>query len=198
MTSPTLYLIRHGQTEWSLSGQHTGTTDIPLTATGEAEARRLAPWLARVDFAHVFASPRQRARRTAALSGVSESPVIEPDLAEWHYGDYEGITSKQIKQTRPGWNIFADGCPGGESPAEMTARIDRLIGKLASLAGNIALFTHGHCGVVLGARWAGLPISEAEHLLLGTATLNILGYNPSHPEVRVIALWNASPAILGA
>ena len=189
-----LYLVRHGQTEWSLSGQHTGTTEIPLTAHGEEEARLLAPWLRQVPFAHVLSSPRQRAQRTCALAGL-EGAAIEPDLAEWDYGEYEGIRSADIHKDRPGWDIFEDGCPGGETPTAVSARADRLIARLATLHGNVALFSHGHFGVVLAARWIGLPVVEAKHLLLSTASLNILGTNPSHPDIRVIKLWNSTPGL---
>ena len=187
-----LYMVRHGQTEWSLSGQHTGRTEIPLTPHGEAEARLLAPWLQRVAFTRVLTSPRQRAQRTCALAGLSGAE-IEPDMAEWDYGDYEGIRSADIHKQRPGWDIFTDGCPGGESPAQVSARADRLIARLAAMGGNVALFSHGHFGVVLAARWIGLPVAEGKHLLLSTASLNILGYNPSHPDIPVIALWNSTP-----
>ncbi len=192
----TLYLVRHGQTAWSLSGQHTGRTDIPLTAQGEAEARALAPWLAPVRFAHVLTSPRQRARRTCELAGLGAEAQVVPDLAEWDYGDYEGQVSADIDRARPGWNKFTDGCPGGEQPGDVAARADRLIAQLGTLAGTVALFSHGDFGVVLAARWIGLPVIEAEHFVLGTASLNILGYHPAHPEMRAIALWNAIPAML--
>jgi broad specificity phosphatase PhoE len=189
-----LYFVRHGQTEWSLSGQHTGSTDIPLTAHGEAEARELGPWLKRVRFGLVLTSPRQRARRTCELVGLGPEADIEPDLAEWDYGDYEGKLSSDIRQGRPGWNIFRDGCPGGEAPAAVSDRADRLITRLCTMNGNIALFSHGEFGLALAARWVGLPVAEGQHFLLGTASLNILSYNPTHPQVRVIALWNATPA----
>jgi broad specificity phosphatase PhoE len=188
-----LYLIRHGQTEWSLSGQHTGRTDIPLTARGEAEARALIPWLKQVQFGLVLTSPRQRARRTCELVGLSLVAEIEPDLAEWDYGDYEGKLSSEIRQERPGWNIFRDGCPHGEMPTDVSDRADRLIARLCAMNGNVALFSHGEFGLVLAARWIGLPVVEGQHFTLDTASLSILGYNPAHPEVRVIALWNATP-----
>jgi broad specificity phosphatase PhoE len=191
-----VYFIRHGQTEWSLSGQHTGTTDIPLTARGEDEARELIPWLKQVRFGLVLTSPRRRARHTCELVGLGQEAQIEPDLAEWDYGDYEGKRSAEIAKTHPGWNIFQDGCPGGESPAAITARADRLIASLQSLEGNVALFSHGHFSSVLATRWIGLPVIEGQHLSLSTASLSILSYAPSHPEIRVIALWNATPAAL--
>jgi probable phosphoglycerate mutase len=190
---PQLYLVRHGETEWSRSGQHTGKTDIPLTVHGEEQASALAPWLLEIAFTAVLTSPRQRARTTCALAGLGTKARIEPDLAEWDYGDYEGLRSEEIRQTRPGWTVFHDGCPNGETPAAISDRADRLIARLLAMTGNVALFSHGHFGTVLAARWIGLPVIEAQHLLLGSAALNILGHNPSHPEVRVISLWNASP-----
>ena len=190
-----LYLIRHGETEWSLTGQHTGRTDIPLTAQGEDQARELVPWLQHVHFTRVLTSPRQRARRTCALAGLGASAEIEQDLQEWDYGDYEGKLSLDIRKQRPGWNVFQDGCPGGETPEQVTARADRLIAHLCTMDGQVALFSHGEFGLALAARWIGLPVIDGQHLLLGTASLSILGYNPAHPEIRVIALWNASPAV---
>ena len=197
-TRLSLYLIRHGQTEWSLSGQHTGRTDIPLTAQGEDEARALNPWLTRIQFARVLTSPRQRARRTCALVGLAPQAEVEPDLAEWDYGDYEGMLSSDIRIKRPGWNVFRDGCPGGEMPEQVSARADRLIATLDTMDGNVALFSHGEFGLALTVRWIGLPVTEGQHFLLGTASLSILSYNPAHPEVRVIALWNATPAFLAS
>ncbi len=191
-----LHLIRHGETEWSLSGQHTGRSDIPLTAHGEDEARSLIPWLSRIRFARVLCSPRQRAQRTCELAGLGTGFQTEPDLAEWDYGDYEGRRSADIHKDNPGWVIFRDGCPGGESPGQVAARADRLIAGLRGLDGNVALFSHGHFSAVLAARWIGLPIMEAEHLSLSTASLSILGHAPSHPDVPVLALWNATPAAL--
>ena len=191
-----LYLIRHGQTEWSLSGQHTGRTDIPLTAHGEDEARALRPWLGPIQFSRVFSSPRQRARRTCELAGLGPRAEIEPDLAEWEYGDYEGRLSSDIRKDRPGWNAFRDGCPNGEMPEQIRIRADRLIAHLGSMDGNVALFSHGEFGLALGARWIGSPVADGQHFLLSTASVSILGFNPSHPEVRVIALWNATPALL--
>jgi broad specificity phosphatase PhoE len=193
-----LYLVRHGQTEWSLSGQHTGRTDIPLTAHGEDEARALMPWLRHIEFARVFTSPRQRARRTCELAGLGQQAEIEPDLAEWDYGDYEGKRSSDIRKGRPDWNVFRDGCPHGEMPAEISIRADRLFTHLCTMDGNVALFSHGEFGLALAARWIGLPVVEGQHFLLGTASLNIFSYNPTHPEARVITLWNATPALFAS
>ena len=154
------YLIRHGETAWSLSGQHTGRTDIPLTEQGEQDARKLGERLHAVRFRRVFTSPLQRARRTCELTGLNEVAEIEPDLAEWDYGDYEGQRPVDIRKGRPDWNLFRDGCPRGESPAQVSERADRLIARLRTLEGNIAIFSHGHFGRVLAARWIGLRVSK--------------------------------------
>jgi probable phosphoglycerate mutase len=155
-----LYLMRHGETEWSLSGQHTGITDIPLTGNGEDEARRLGQRLSGIHFSAALSSPRQRAQRTCELAGLGALAQVEPDLAEWDYGDYEGIRTPEILRKRPGWNIFADGCPNGELPDQVAARADRLIQKLEVLEGNVALISHGHFSRVLAARWIGSPVNQ--------------------------------------
>jgi broad specificity phosphatase PhoE len=191
-----LYFVRHGETAWSLSGQHTGRTDIPLTARGEDEARELGPRLRAIQFARVLTSPRQRARRTCELAELGSAAEIEPDLSEWDYGDYEGQRSVDIRNGRPDWNVFRDGCPGGETPTQISDRADRLIAHLRALEGNIALFSHGQFGCVLAARWIGLPVIEGQHFALGTASLSILGHQLRHPEIPVISLWNAPPALL--
>jgi probable phosphoglycerate mutase len=185
-----LYLIRHGETEWSLTRQHTGRTDIPLTANGKNEARELGPHLQGISFSHILTSPLKRALITCKLVALNGVPEIEADLAEWNYGDYEGRQSVHIKQVRPGWDIFRDGCPNGEIPAQVLARADRLIARLRKLDGNIALFSHGQFGGVLGVRWIGMPLDCARHFPLGAASVSILGYDPDHPEVPVISLWN--------
>jgi len=187
-----LYLVRHGETDWSLTGQHTSRTDISLTKQGDRDALSLGDRLRTVSFSRVFTSPRQRARRTCALAGLTPVAEIEPDLAEWDYGDYEGRRSVDICQERPDWNLFRDGCPHGEMPAQVSDRADRLIARLRGMHGNIALFSHGQFGCVLAARWIGLPLIEGPHFLLSTTSLSILGYEPHHPAVPVIALWNAS------
>jgi probable phosphoglycerate mutase len=188
-----LYLIRHGETGWALTGQHTGLTDIPLTANGENQARSLGKHLRGIRFAHVLTSPLTRARKTCELVGLGKVPQIEPDLAEWNYGDYEGKRSVDIRKRRPEWDVFRDGCPRGEMPAQVSARADRLIARLRTLDGPVALFSHGQFGAVLAARWIGLPLVKAEHFQLDTASLSIFSFNPHHPEVPVIALWNAAP-----
>ena len=188
-----LYLIRHGETEWSLSGRHTGRTDIALTRNGESEARELGKRLLGIPFAHVLTSPLRRALQTCELSGLDQVPEMEPDLAEWDYGDYEGLRSADIRMQRPDWNVYRDGCPGGEIPEQVSARADRLLARLRRLEGDIALFTHGQIGSALAARWIGLALGEAQHLTLGTASLSILALDPHHPGVPVISLWNELP-----
>jgi broad specificity phosphatase PhoE len=187
-----LYFVRHGETAWSLTGRHTGRTDLPLTAHGEEEARALGRCLRDIPFTHVLASPLQRARRTCELVGLGTSSEIEPDLKEWDYGDYEGRRSADILLERPGWNLFRDGCPNGEMPAQVSDRADRLIARLRTRHGDVALFSHGQFGGVLGARWIGLSVVEAQHFPLGTTSLSILTYDPHHPETPVIALWSAA------
>ncbi len=186
-----VYLVRHGETAWSLSGQHTGRTDIPLTERGEQDAAKLGEQLRAVRFSRVFTSPRQRARRTCGLVGFEAVAEIEPDLAEWDYGDFEGQQSADIRKGRPDWNLFRDGCPRGESPAQVSDRADRLIVRLRTWLGEIAIFSYGHFGRVLGARWIGLPVGQAQHLLLSTASLSILGYEHNLAEKSAIVLWNA-------
>jgi len=188
-----LFLIRHGESEWSLSVQHTGHTDIALTAHDEELARALGPSLWAVRFDHVLTSPTHRAQRTCALAGLGGAAEMEPDLAEWDYGEYEGQTSADIRQKRPGWNVFRDGCPGGETVEEVALRADRLITRLATLSGNMALFSNGQFGCSLAARWIGTAVIEGQHLMLGTGSIGVLGYNPAYPELRAIAHWNFSP-----
>jgi probable phosphoglycerate mutase len=185
-----VYYIRHGETDWSKSGQHTGRTDRPLTGQGEQNARNLAGRLASVGFAHVYTSPRQRARRTCELAGLGAGALIDVDLAEWDYGDYEGKRSEEILGGRPGWNLFKDGCPNGESPQQIAGRADRLISRLRLLEGNVALFSHGHFGRVLAVRWIGLPIAEGERFLLDTASVRILGFERGVLAAPAIRLWN--------
>jgi probable phosphoglycerate mutase len=189
MPTQQVYLIRHGETEWSLSGQHTGTTDIPLTENGRQVARLLKPVLAKETFARVWTSPLRRARDTCELAGFGERAEIDRDLMEWNYGEYEGLTPKQIHAQAPGWMIFSDGCPGGEDPEEIGARADRVIAKVRAVEGNVALFAHGHIFRVFAARWLGLPATAGRHFLLDTATLNILGY---YREIPAVKRWNAT------
>ncbi len=184
-----VYLARHGETTWSLSGQHTGLTDLPLTDNGKDNAVRLGQRLKGLTFAKVFTSPLQRASLTSKLAGFGDVAEVDPDLLEWNYGEYEGLTSKQIYAQRPGWELFRDGCPGGESPDQIAARADRVISRVRAVNGNVLLFSSGHFLRVLGARWLGLPALGGGYFLLSTASLSLLGYehNLSEPAVR---LWN--------
>ena len=182
-----VFAIRHGETEWSLGGQHTGTTDIPLTDKGRPLAERMRPALAREAFALVLSSPMQRSRETCALTGLGDKAVIDADLAEWNYGQYEGLTPKQIQERRPGWLIFRDGCPGGESPEQVGVRVDRVIERARAAQGDVALLAHGHVLRVLAARWIGQPAGSGQHFLLDTGTLCILGYYHDIPAVKA---WN--------
>jgi len=183
-----VYLIRHGETEWSLNGRHTGITDIPLTENGRNLAKRLAPVLATERIALVLTSPLERARKTCELAGLGAHAEIDRDLMEWNYGEYEGLTPKQIDAQAPGWMIFTDGCPGGESPAQVSARADRLVARVRSVEGDVALFAHGHIFRVFAARWLELPATAGCHFLLDTATLSILSYYRNLPAIR---RWNA-------
>jgi probable phosphoglycerate mutase len=191
-----VYLVRHGQTAWSKSGQHTGRTDIPLTEQGEAEAKALSPWLRGIHFGHVLTSPLRRARRTCELAGLGRTAAVDADLVEWDYGKYEGLTTTEVHQRWPDWSVYRDGVPEGESSDDVSARADHLIAHLGTLHGNVAIFTHGHFAAVFGARWIGLAAENAEHFSLGTASLSILAHRPTDPGIRVIALWNAIPADL--
>ena len=188
-----IFFIRHGETQWSLSGRHTGRTEMPLTPHGKEQARELGERLRPLTFSKVLTSPRKRARQTFELAGLVPPADIDHDLSEWDYGDYEGLTTAQIRTQRPQWNVYRDGCPGGETPAQISDRADRVIAGLADGDGKIALFSHAQFGCVLAARWIGLPVIEAQHFSLGPASLNILGYKPGNPELRVIALLNCTP-----
>jgi len=183
-----VYLLRHGETEWSLNGRHTGVTDIPLTENGRKLARQLRPILAREKFVMVLTSPLQRARETCELAGLGTLAGVDRDLMEWNYGEYEGLTTEQIRQTRPAWSVFRDGCPGGESPLQVSVRADRIISRARTVDGNVALFSHGHILRVLAARWISLSASYGENFLLDTATLNVLGYYRESPAFKI---WNA-------
>jgi len=186
---PIVYLARHGETAWSLSGQHTGLTDLPLTERGESNARRLAERLNGLSFAKVFSSPLQRARRTCELAGFGDRAEIDRDLLEWNYGEYEGRRTADIHKERPDWQLFRDGCPGGESPQQVGARADRMIKRTREIHGNVLIFSSGHFLRVLTARWLGLEPVGGKYFLLSTASLSALGYehNLSRP---VIQLWN--------
>ena len=183
-----VYLLRHGETEWSLNGRHTGVTDIPLTENGRKLARQLQPILAREKFVMVLTSPLQRARETCELAGLGTLASVDRDLMEWNYGEYESLTTEQIRQTRPDWSVFRDGCPGGESPLQVSVRADRIVSRVRTVDGNVALFSHGHILRVLAARWINLSASYGENFLLDTATLNVLGYYRESPAFKI---WNA-------
>ena len=183
-----VFLVRHGETEWSVSGQHTGDTDIPLTEHGKKAAKRLKPALAREQFSLVLTSPLQRARGTCHLAGLGELAEVDDALKEWNYGEFEGLTPKQIHERAPGWILFRDGCPGGESPEDVGARVDRVIARVRAVEGHVAMFAHGHIFRVLAARWLGLPPTAGCHFMLDTSTLSILSYYRGIPALR---RWNA-------
>jgi probable phosphoglycerate mutase len=188
-TLPVIYLARHGETAWSLSGQHTGLTDLPLTDRGKRNARRLAERLKGMSFDKVFSSPLQRAIRTCELAGFGDRAEVDRDLLEWNYGEYEGRRTAEIHAERPDWELFRDGCPGGETPQQIGARADRVVKRIRVIQGNVLIFSSGHILRVLSARWLGLEPAGGKYLLLSTASLSALGYehNLSQP---VIQLWN--------
>jgi broad specificity phosphatase PhoE len=186
---PEVYIARHGNTAWTFSGQHTGLTDLPLTPDGERNARRLGERMKGMTFAKVFSSPLQRAVRTCELSGYGAGAEIDPDLVEWNYGEYEGLTSAQILEKRPDWDLFRDGCPGGESPQQIGERADRVVKRVRSISGDVLLFSSGHFSRVFAAQWLGLGPGGGRYFLLNPASLSALSYehNLSHPAVQ---LWN--------
>jgi len=186
---PVVYLARHGETAWSISGQHTGLTDLQLIDRGERNARRLADRLKGLSFRKVFTSPLQRAMRTCELAGFGAQAEIDRDLLEWNYGEYEGRRTEEIHAERADWQLFRDGCPGGESPQQVGARADRAVKRTRGIQGNVLIFSSGHILRVLTARWLGLEPADGKYFLLSTASLSVLGYehNLSQP---VIQLWN--------
>ncbi|MGH8829075.1 MAG: histidine phosphatase family protein [Jiangellaceae bacterium] len=187
-SGPELWLVRHGETEWSRDGKHTGTTDLPLTPVGEDAARSLGAMVAHTQFDLVLSSPLRRAFDTAVLAGFTD-PVIEPNAREWVYGDYEGITTDQIRAMVPGWRIWTHGAPGGESPDEVGARADKVVDRVRTEALERALiFAHGHFLRVLAARWLGLPAARGVHLRLDTSTVSVLGWEREEPA---IVRWNS-------
>jgi probable phosphoglycerate mutase len=185
-TLPTIYLARHGETAWSVSGQHTGRTDIPLTERGERNAKRLGERLSGMSFAQVFTSPLQRATRTCELAGFGKLAEADADLLEWDYGEYEGKTSAQILAINPDWDLFRDGCPGGENPDHIAARADRIVRRLRAVHGDVLLFSSAHFLRILAARWLGVAPNAARFFLLGTASLSALSYEhkESNPAIR--------------
>lgn len=186
---PSVYLVRHGETAWTISGQHTGRTDIPLTERGERDAQELSARLRGLTFAKVLASPLQRARRTGELAGFGGCAQADPDLMEWDYGDYEGRRTVDIQAERPGWRLFEDGCPGGETLGEVSMRADRVIARVRGLEGDVIVIAHRDILRILAVRWLSLHAVEARHFYLTTASLSILGYDHDLDE-PVIRLWN--------
>jgi broad specificity phosphatase PhoE len=187
---PVIYIARHGETAWTLTGQHTGLTDLPLTPQGERNARALADRLTGLKFAKVFTSPLQRASKTCALAGFGAVAEVDRDLVEWNYGEYEGLRSAEIRAKRPDWQLFRDGCPGGESPTQVIARADNVLRRIRDVQGDVLLFSSGHFIRMLAARWIGLePSVNSMSFLLSTASLSAVGYD--HDLSRpVIRLWN--------
>lgn len=183
-----IYLVRHGETEWSLSRQHTGITDIPLTANGRRMAKLFEPLFAKVSCELVLTSPLERARTTCDLAGFGRQAEVDRDLMEWNYGEYEGLTPEQIRAKSPEWMLFNNGCPGGESPEQVSARVDRVIARVRAVEGHVALFAHGHILRVFAARWLGFPVVAGCHFLLDPATLSVLSYYQGIPAVK---RWNA-------
>ena len=186
---PVIYLARHGETEWSVTGQHTGVTDLPLTERGERNAMRLRQRLAGSVFARVLTSPLQRAVRTCELAGFGALAKVDPDLVEWNYGDYEGLRTAQIHAVRPGWQLFRDGCPNGESPQDVGARADRVVSRVRAVKGDVLIFSSGHFLRVLAACWLGLEPFAGKFFILDTASLSALSYEHdlSSPAIR---FWN--------
>lgn len=187
MTDSELWVIRHGETEWSASGRHTSVTDLPLTPAGENEARTVAARLAGESFDAVLTSPRVRARRTAELAGFPDA-VVDDDLVEWAYGDYEGLTTRQIRESVPGWTVWSAPSPGGETAAEVGVRLDRVVERVRRTRGRTLVFSHGHASRALAARWLGLEVTDGRLFTLGTATLSVLGHERESPAV---VRWNA-------
>ena len=194
-TLPVTYLARHGETAWTITGQHTGRTDLPLTERGEANARRLGERLSGLTFAKVFTSPLRRAMRTCELAGFGSVAQIDPDLVEWDYGEYEGRLTVDILKERPDWQLFRDGCPGGELPQQVAARADRVVSRVRVVAGDVLVFSSGHFIRVLATRWIGSEAMNGKSLMLGTASLSALGYEHgiSHPAIQ---LWNDTHHVL--
>ena len=188
-TLPVIYLARHGETAWSLTGQHTGLTDLPLTERGERNARRLGERLAGLTFAKVFTSPLQRAARTCELAGFGSVAEVDRDLVEWDYGKYEGLRTAEIRAKHPDWQLFRDGCPGGELPDQVAARADHVVSRVRAIKGDVLIFSSGHFLRVLAARWLGSETAAGRFFMLATASVSVLGYENSLSQ-PVIRLWN--------
>jgi len=192
---PAVYLARHGETAWTITGQHTGLTDLPLTERGQGNARRLGARLAGISFAKVFMSPLKRARRTCELAGFARVAELDHDLVEWDYGRYEGLLRADILRERPDWQLFRDGCPDGESPQQVAERADRVVARIRQVAGNVLLFSSGHFLRVLATRWVGIAPINGQALMLSTASLSALSYENTLSE-PAISLWNDTHHVL--
>lgn len=188
--SQNLYMFRHGETEWSLSGRHTGLTDLCLTENGKKQATELSDLFGKREFSHVFCSPLQRAKQTCEILGYTTQATIDEDLTEWHYGDYEGLKTAEIRKLIPDWSVFSHGCPNGESVEDIRIRADRMIAKIRQVDGDVAIVSSGHFLRALAARWLKMPVEAGQHFVLDTATLSILGYEREFPA---LFLWNDKP-----
>jgi probable phosphoglycerate mutase len=188
-TLPVIHLARHGETAWSLTGQHTGLTDLPLTERGERNARRLGERLAGLTFAKVFTSPLQRAARTCELAGFGSVAEVDRDLVEWNYGKYEGLRTAEIRAKHPDWQLFRDGCPGGELPDQVAARADHVVSRVRAIKGDVLIFSSAHFLRVLAARWLGIESASGRFFMLATASVSVLGYENSLSQ-PVVRLWN--------
>jgi len=186
-----IYLIRHGETAWSRGGRHTGRTDVPLTERGELQAKHVGALLGAIGFSQVLASPLQRARRTCELAGFGAAMRLEPNLSEWDYGRYEGLSSEQIRAQHADWDVFRDGCPGGESTAQMGARVDAVLLQLRAISGRVAVFSHGHFLRALAVRWIELPLLCGRHFGLSAGAVSMMGYEHQSINEPAIELWNA-------
>lgn len=182
-----IYLIRHGETDWSLSGRHTGRTDIALTEQGQIQAKQLREYLKGLGIQKVFSSPSQRAKETCRLAGFLSHAIVDEELHEWDYGEYEGMTTAEIRKTAPLWTIFSQGAPGGESIGDMGQRVNQVMGRLRSIPGDVLIFSSGHFLRSLAARWLGMPVAFGEHLVLSPASISILGFEKEAPALLA---WN--------
>ena len=181
-------LIRHGETEWAFNGRHTSFTDLPLTENGREEARALQDILQKWQFKQVFRSPLVRAKETYELSGIINDVIVDPDITEWNYGRFEGLTTVEIQKEIPDWDLFEHGCPEGDSPETICERVDRMINKVRKIEGDVAIFSHGHLSRVFATRWVNLPVEDSHMFVLDTATLNVLG---AYHDAPAIVTWNA-------
>lgn len=186
----TVYLARHGETAWTLSKQHTGRTDLPLTENGEKNALKLKDRLSKINFAKVYSSPLQRAKKTCDLAGYADVAIVDPDLYEWDYGGYEGLKTVEIREKQKGWDLFKHGVPNGESAEDVGKRADSMIAKIRQTPGNVLCFSSAHFLRVFVARWLGMPPTGGQYFVLGTATISILGFEHNHADEPVVMLWN--------